>query len=243
MNGFFDIFNDKYNNNVKVVNDIYQDKDMASYYNANSIIIDDLYFYLNNLKSADKVLEIGTGNGRIFTPLFNHGIDMYGIEPAKEMIEHIRPKELSNRVFNISLQDFISKESKIYNKVIIPATSISVFSPQEINLFISKYLDEMPFNQFELLFDFLDINFFKATDSKIYRSKLGEYRVYSANYLKEDKVYFNIYLNNGIEEKIGKSVKYIYTEDIIKNMLLKKNYNIEVTHSNNTTRMIISIKK
>ncbi|MCS7098257.1 MAG: class I SAM-dependent methyltransferase [Candidatus Methanomethyliaceae archaeon] len=54
---------------------------------------EDIEFYRNEAKkSKGKVLEIGCGTGRIYLELLKNGIDVYGIDISKKMLEELRKK-------------------------------------------------------------------------------------------------------------------------------------------------------
>ncbi|OYS79652.1 hypothetical protein CBG04_11555, partial [Limosilactobacillus reuteri] len=71
---------------LTIVKDLYQDKDFAEYYNTITSLNefnsfnDDYIYYASNLSKSSKVLEIGSGNGRIFNQLYEDNYDAYGLE-------------------------------------------------------------------------------------------------------------------------------------------------------------------
>jgi ubiquinone/menaquinone biosynthesis C-methylase UbiE len=73
----------------------------------------DKKFYLEEAKKAKgKVLEIAVGTGRIFLPMLQNGIDAYGIDVSKSMIEVLEEKakkkeiDLKGRVTKQDMQKF-----------------------------------------------------------------------------------------------------------------------------------------
>ncbi|MFP9130480.1 class I SAM-dependent methyltransferase [Niallia sp. BSM11] len=240
---FFDIFQKKYESNTTVVKDFYSDKDIVSYYNQEPDYSDELLFYLNNLDKEKKTLEIGAGNGRILIPLLEKGINIYGIEPSQEMLSKIISNDIRKRILNITLQDFIKNEKPIYDQIIIPATSISLFSPSDIRNFLTHYVQNMPLTTLKLVFDILDSESLKTKNGKIYKFKDNDKKIYSANYIQENKLFNNIYIKNGINEKLGVSVKYIYDDNIVKDILDGFNFKIIKTRDQDIIRLVITLQK
>jgi SAM-dependent methyltransferase len=70
--------------------------------------IDNL-FYLNNiLKTKGKILEVGTGTGRLFTEALKNGADIYGIDISPSMIEVLKAKLNTDQQKRISLQNIVN---------------------------------------------------------------------------------------------------------------------------------------
>lgn len=239
----FDIFKVKYKEGIPIINDLYSDKDIINVYNNEKHSTDEIAFYLSNLSKNDKILEIGAGNGRILIPLLEGGLDIYGIEPSKNMISKIKSSAIRARISNITLEEFLESKQTIFKEIIIPATSISLFSPTEIKAFIQKYLRNIPYNKFKLIFDFIDPKELKEQSGKIQSYKDVNYIVYSANYISDDKIYYNIYIDNGKKEKLSTSTKYIYDEDVIANIL--KDFSVDIYREKVGTiiRMVVTIRK
>ncbi|MBI4397604.1 MAG: class I SAM-dependent methyltransferase [Candidatus Omnitrophica bacterium] len=65
---------------------------------------DDLYFYLKFLPPASKVLELGSGTGRLTVPLSAHGHSVTGIELSGPMTDRARqavsetPREIQSKI-------------------------------------------------------------------------------------------------------------------------------------------------
>jgi SAM-dependent methyltransferase len=71
----------------------------------------DNQFYLDRIKEAGgKVLEAGTGTGRLFTEAFRNGADIYGIDISPSMIEVCKKKLSPPDQERISLQNITDFE-------------------------------------------------------------------------------------------------------------------------------------
>jgi ubiquinone/menaquinone biosynthesis C-methylase UbiE len=56
-------------------------------------------FLMKNIKSGDKILEVGCGYGRILNKLLKQNFDCYGIDISKEMIREAKRSKFFNRYF------------------------------------------------------------------------------------------------------------------------------------------------
>ena len=68
---------------LTIVKDFYQDKDFAAYYNTVTSLNEfnlsqnnDYNYYTSNISKDSKILEIGSGNGRIFNQLFEENYNV-----------------------------------------------------------------------------------------------------------------------------------------------------------------------
>ena len=67
---------------MEISDDIYSDTDFADFYNRSineKFEINDLDFYREKINNDDVVLEIGSGNGRVFNVLSREGVNIYGL--------------------------------------------------------------------------------------------------------------------------------------------------------------------
>jgi SAM-dependent methyltransferase len=66
-------------------------------------------FYLEEIRKTDgKILEIGTGTGRLFVEALRSGADMYGIDISRHMLEILLGKLDQEHHYRISLQNIIN---------------------------------------------------------------------------------------------------------------------------------------
>ena len=94
---------------MEISDDIYSDTHFADFYNRSineKFEINDLDFYREKINNDDVVLEIGSGNGRVFNVLSREGVNIYGIEPQLEMIKYI-DTSYKDKIFNIGIEDRI----------------------------------------------------------------------------------------------------------------------------------------
>lgn len=233
-----ELFEDFKTQKYKIIDNIYEDKEFADYYEKLSELDknSDIFIYEKYLNPIDVTLEIGSGNGRVFTPLFNNNYNIYGIEPSKEMIKYI-PNNAQNRIYNLQLQHIKEIDLKNINNVIIPGTSISLFSYDEIDdLF--KYLRGYQSKIKTILFDFLPTSYFINSDRKIMTMTINGIKYYTVNFFSEDRkrVFFNIIkyekqFNNKVR-KIGISKKNLYSEENIKAIFQKYNVHYNLISKN-----------
>ncbi|MCI0448599.1 MAG: class I SAM-dependent methyltransferase [Chlorobi bacterium] len=65
-----------------------------------------LEFYLQEIaKINGAVLEAGAGTGRIFVPVLQSGVDIYGIDYSEQMLSRLKEKISENDHYRVSVQD------------------------------------------------------------------------------------------------------------------------------------------
>lgn len=69
--------------------------------------VDNAFFHNKISKTKGKVLEIGTGTGRLFINALNLGADIYGIDISPAMLEVLKKKLPEDQLYRISQQNII----------------------------------------------------------------------------------------------------------------------------------------
>lgn len=194
---------------VKIVENLYLDEEFAEYYKSISdediILNNDLPLYEKILKKSNNILEIGSGTGRVFNYLFLKGYNIHGLEPSKEMSDYIL-EEAKDRIYNLTFQEIDKLPLDDIETIIIPATSISLFSQGDFEIFLYKIMN----NQTKLkniFFDFMEENFFLEFSEKISKKKIKQEKYYSVNFF--DTYNRRIIYNVMNSKKLGVSIKYI----------------------------------
>jgi SAM-dependent methyltransferase len=79
-------------------------------------------FYLGKIKNAKgKVLEVGTGTGRLLTEALENGADIYGIDISSSMLDFLKAKLPPEHRERISLQNIVDfKLDRKFNLIIAP---------------------------------------------------------------------------------------------------------------------------
>ena len=68
----------------------------------------DLDFFLHEInRTAGKILEVGSGTGRLFTKALSRGADIYGIDISKSMLNVLKSKIPADQYFRVSLQNIL----------------------------------------------------------------------------------------------------------------------------------------
>ena len=82
----------------------------------------DNQFYLDKIKNTQgKVLEVGTGTGRLFTEALENGSDIYGIDLSPAMLDILKAKLSKDRQSRVSLQNIVDFRSGFrYDLIIAP---------------------------------------------------------------------------------------------------------------------------
>lgn len=226
---------------LTIVKDFYQDKDFAAYYNTVTSLNEfnlsqnnDYNYYTSNISKDSKILEIGSGNGRIFNQLFEENYNVYGLEPSLNMSTYINSKA-KNRIFHMTLQDF-TRNSKLLdpNVVIIPATSISLFNTTDFENFLRTLLKKSSFST--IIFDFLKPQYFLQSNRKITTINLDNNTYYYVNFLFDNSIIFNIISTK--HKKLGISQKFIYSSDYFERLFKKLNGKLEILKEDTYYSMI-----
>lgn len=213
---------------IPLVENIYEDKHFSTFYQSFSKAYDqnvDVSFYKSHLSTQDKVLEIGTGDGRVFIPLYEAGIDIYGIEPYPQMLASMDLKYLEY-IFPIGLETIETIHVKEFTKIIIPATTISLFSFEEFEQFLMK-VRELLAEGGAIIFDCLNDNFLNSQGGRLQMKVLGNDTYYFANKIVDNKILLNILVNYDNEQKLGYSIKYLYTFEKLSLLAEQHRYSIQ----------------
>lgn len=233
---FFGTFKSKLKEeaSLEITNNIYQVPEFASYYEsiAQESMNGDLEYYLASFDESDQVLEIGTGNGRILKPLLKHGIEIYGIEPEKEMLTFLNEEEKS-RVYVGGIEELHHFEhSGKYTHIIIPATSVSLFEDQYFSAFL-RNVKQLLKSKGKILFDFLSPECIEELNEKVSVEKIKDQLFLSGNFIKGKQFIYNIYTKTAAgERKLGYSVKNIYSIEQVSKLCEQFGYTAHVLRNN-----------
>ena len=79
-------------------------------------------FYLEKIKNTGgKILEVGTGTGRLMIEALENGADIYGIDISPAMLDILKAKLTMDQASRVSLQNIIDFKSDItYDLIIAP---------------------------------------------------------------------------------------------------------------------------
>lgn len=235
----FGPFYRKYTQGVPVTNNIYADPLFAKFYNETidyGSQFSDIDFYRRCLKQDDIILEIGTGNGRVFNVLINENFNIYGIEPEIEMIQYIY-KQYKNRIFITGIEHLSCLNGLKFSKVIIPATTISLFSKELVIPFFKEMKSYLTFGG-KIIFDIIKPEFGKQTSNQIQTIKTDEGTFFLGNAIIDQYYVLNIYTKQQQTEKIGYSKKYLHTTDYFQKLANELNYKFNIIQSSNTYQFL-----
>ena len=228
----------KKSNKLEVIDNLYEDGTFSEYYklvtDEDSVLENDIDIYKRFFDKSESVLEIGSGTGRIFNNLFKHGYNIYGLEPSTEMSKYI-DKNARNRIYPLTLQDIKYLPKNDIEVIIIPATSVSLFSLNDLEKFL-KYVQKHQVSVKRIIFDFLKEDFFKGAMDAIQSYTLGLEKFYYVNFWdkSEERIIYNL-VNS---KKIGISVKYIYSHKSIQDLFEKLGITFNIILDSDSYTMI-----
>ncbi|HBC4363928.1 TPA: hypothetical protein OV127_002625 [Staphylococcus aureus] len=180
------------NKDTKIIN-LYSNSKLVAFYNSitnESTFFNDIEFYEKRINKDQKIVELASGSGRILKQLIENGYDTIGIELEKMMIESMEDKYKSfvvnNNILNVKELNAIYKETDIF---ILPATTISLFSIEEIIKFL---VDLKKINKnFKLIFDLLSLDKIINKKPKKVVNELGTF--YYINFISGGQVVYNLF--------------------------------------------------
>ncbi|MGN7233152.1 class I SAM-dependent methyltransferase [Priestia megaterium] len=218
-----------------LVEDIYADTTFSLFYDnvGQNDIYNDINRYCVEIRQ-EPVLEVGTGNGRVFKELVKRNINIYGIEPSKEMLNLMEAgikQNVYKETFESFIENLVTKEAYLIPKtIIIPATSISLFQPVNIINNLKSFQKRFNFLP-DIIFDFNKISSF-SDDLQYHYTDEGKF--YFSNHIHQDEIFYNIYKDG----KLGVSKKYIYNLEIIDDISSNLNCNFKVIFENENYYMV-----
>ena len=109
-------------------------------------------FYLEKIKnSGGKILEVGTGTGRLLIEALEKGADIYGIDISPAMLEILKAKLTGDQLSRISLQNIVDFKSDIkYDLIIAPFRVFMhlISIEEQLNALNNVYKNLKPGGQF-----------------------------------------------------------------------------------------------
>lgn len=224
------------------ITELYHDPLFSKYYNNSGSkgvnLHGDIMFYKKHINPDALTLEIASGNGRVISALLEENFNILGVEREQSMINQMEYKYrkyvYKNDIFNFKELNEVYCEA---DYIIIPATSISLFSWEDIKSFIENLVDV---NQsFELIFDGINI------ESIINKKPFKEINRYGTFYIQNFKmvkdtsewIIYNIYHKES--NKIGYSIKYNHSIESLIDILKRYNISNKIKISNESYYMIV----
>lgn len=228
----------KRSEHLEVINNLYDDATFSEYYrrvvNQDSLLENDIDLYKRQFDKFMPILEIGSGTGRIFNALFQEGYNVYGIEPSTEMSKSIIENG-QDRVYPLTLQNIEQLPKNDIQVIIIPATSVSLFSHAELEHFLSKVKQQQGSIK-RIIFDFLKEDFFIRSMDLVQCHNLDFGKFYDVNFFDKsgERIIYNL-INS---EKLGISVKYAYSYEVIQNIFEKLGIAVNVITDSDSYTMV-----
>ncbi|EGQ3409287.1 class I SAM-dependent methyltransferase [Staphylococcus pseudintermedius] len=230
---FYGPFKNKYTESI-IVEDIYSDSTFYNYYDRMiSNYREDIDNYVENIKMFERILEIGSGSGRTFKPIYDLGFDIYGLEPSLPLVNLLEDK-YKNKILLCKFEEIPYQQISLkFDVFIMTATTISLFDLHQIN----ELIDNMKLigkNNFKFMFDTI-----KETNNKYFELNFNQLengdKIFYQNFIIGDRFVFNIYSNK--YKKLGYSVKYIHSFKDLYKLFESKNMKLTTIYTDEKTTM------
>ncbi|MCU5725451.1 hypothetical protein OCF66_10625, partial [Bacillus toyonensis] len=147
--------------------------------------------------------------------------------------------EYKSKIFNIKIQelDKLVDKELLFSKIIIPATTISLFSHEDFEDFLKKSESILDLKG-SIIFDFINPQYLDSINGKINLMNYKESKYYFSNYIEYPFFILNVFLQQESLKKLGYSIKHLYSIDYLNNLCNKYNYSLDVIFKNDTYLMV-----
>lgn len=232
----FGTFKNKYNRGAILVDVFYEDPYFSNVYNQMCNGIEDKSQYIQVLNQNQSILEIGSGSGRILQFLIEQGFNVHGVEPSGEMLKFIQPI-YRKQIFQMGIEDIRRLGTAVYDCIIIPATTVSLFDFETFEIFLedASYLLK---EEGEIIFDFWDETYVEQLNDCIQKVEIDGNLVFYSNFIRKEQLIFNMYVKINEKGKLGFSQKYIYTEAYLQGICRKYKFFYTLLEVKNNCKMV-----
>ncbi|EOD7884953.1 hypothetical protein ACUW92_002396 [Staphylococcus epidermidis] len=220
------------------ISNLYENPIFADFYDSTttkSEFYNDVEFYKTVLESNKKNIELACGSGRVLKSLIDSNINIIGIESEKTMINKVEEK-YHKYIFNEDIFNY-EKLQQVYkniDNIIIPATSISLFSKDSLIRLLKTLKHLNPNNKFKIYFDLINLNTI-LTDRPIkYLNEAGTF--YCFNFFTDHKVIYNNFHKES--NTIGISFKYDYSYNDLLELFNSLSYSLKIVKQHDNYTML-----
>lgn len=132
----------------------------------------DLEFYKSHIINSKKVLEVGTGTGRLIIPFLQEGINIEGVERSMDMIEMCMKNFIEHKVStDLIIADVTHYDFEKYDAIIIPSGTMCMF--EDIRSVLKNLYDSLSGDGF-ILFDLVLPQDFMEDESFTYGVRVDD---------------------------------------------------------------------
>ena len=171
----------------------------------------------------------------VLKSLIDSNINIIGIESEKTMINKVEEK-YHKYIFNEDIFNY-EKLQQVYkniDNIIIPATSISLFSKDSLIRLLKTLKHLNPNNKFKIYFDLINLNTI-LTDRPIkYLNEAGTF--YCFNFFTDHKVIYNNFHKES--NTIGISFKYDYSYNDLLELFNSLSYSLKIVKQHDNYTML-----
>ncbi|NEY21710.1 hypothetical protein G4D61_17490 [Bacillus ginsengihumi] len=206
--------------------ELYSENIFSQYYSdiQTENFLNDLEYYKSRLTKSENIIELASGSGRILIPLAEDGYNIVGIEKEKEMIMKMEKHQDKVIHENIFCVEKLKKEYSRTDCLLLPATSISLFSLENFAELLNSI--KIMNKGLRIILDVYNLRKFLSEKPKKEITEKGTF--YYLNFEEDNCIIYNIFHKES--QKIGYSVKFNHNWKDIVSMLQKIGFYVKITN-------------
>lgn len=200
---------------VQVLDHLFADDRFTALYQETSTLpeVDELMLYRRYLQKDDRVLLHGNISSHLFNLLCAEGYDLHLVEPELNRITGISEQYL-NRVYGLSNELIDVMGSGVFDKIVLPGTTIARYSRGELLLFFRNIRHLLTMNG-RLLVNIHNADYLKRHVQPIASRRVQDCTLFYGQKVDHNRLIFNTYLKSEADEKVGYLVEHLYEPDTL----------------------------
>ncbi|WP_131502336.1 hypothetical protein [Exiguobacterium sp. s166] len=200
---------------VQVLDHLFADDRFMALYQETSTLpeVDELMLYRRYLQKDDRVLLHGNFSPHLFNLLCEEGYDLHLVEPELNRITGISEQYL-NRVYGLSNELIDVMGNGVFDKIVLPGTTIARYSRGELLLFF-RNIRHLLATDGQLLISIHKADYLRQNVQPIASRRIEDCTLFYGQKVDRDRLIFNTYLKSASDEKVGYVVEHLYETDTL----------------------------
>lgn len=200
---------------VEVLDNLFADDRFVALYQETVALpeIDELMLYRRYLRKEDRVLLYGTFSPDLFNMLCQEGYDLYLVEPELNRITGIASRYM-DRVYGLSNELVDVMGSGVFDKIVLPGTTIARYSRGELLLFF-RNVRQLLTPAGQLLVNIHNATYLKTHVQPIASRRIQDCTLFYGQKVDRNRLIFNLYLKSGNDEKVSYAIEHLYEPDTL----------------------------